>query len=116
MWRIEIKEAGKERINPQNAALFGVAYPKLTEATSYTEEELRHEFCGGFFGWEVVDILGATRSRPRRMTTTNEQGERAVLYTSDFAALCEMMQQIGAEVGIDVPSPDPFHGEQRWTA
>lgn len=115
-WRIEIKEARKERTNPQNAALFGVAYPKLTEVTGYTAEELHHEFCGRFFGWEVVDIFGAARRRPRRTTTTNGQGERDVLSTRDFAAFYEMVQQIGAEAGIDVPSPDPFHNDQRWAA
>jgi hypothetical protein len=115
-WRIEIKEARKERTNPQNAALWGVAYPKLTDATGYTPEELHHEFCGRFFGWDVVTIFGERRRRPRRTTTTNEQGEHDVLSTRDFAAFYEMVQQVGAEAGIDVPSPDPFRGEQRWAA
>jgi hypothetical protein len=115
-WRIEIKEARKERTCPQNAALWGVAYPKLTEATGYTAEELHHEFCGRFFGWEVVTIFGQQRRRPRRTTTTDEFGERDVIATADFAQFYEMVQQVGAEAGIDVPSPDPFHGDQRWAA
>jgi hypothetical protein len=115
-WKIEIKEARRERTSPQNAALWAVAYPKLTEVTGFTAEELHHEFCGRFFGWEVVDIFGERRRRPRRTTTTNEQGERDVLSTRDFAAFYEMVQQVGAEAGIDVPDPDPFHGEQRWAA
>jgi len=115
-WRIEIKEARKDRTCPQNAALWGVAYPKLTEVTGYTAEELHHEFCGRYFGWEVVDIFGERRRRPRRTTTSNEQGERDVLGTVEFAAFYDMVQQIGAEAGVDVPSPDPFHGDQRWAA
>lgn len=115
-WRIEVKEARKERTPPQNAALWGLAYPRLTEATGYTAEELHHEFCGRFFGWNVVTVFGQQRRRPRRTTTTNEQGERDVLGTRDFAELYNLVQRIAAEAGIDVPDPDPFHGEQRWAA
>lgn len=115
-WRIEVKEVRKERTPPQNAALWGLAYPRLTEATGYTAEELHHEFCGRFFGWNVVTVFGQQRRRPRRTTTTNEQGERDVLGTRDFAEFYNLVQRIAAEAGIDVPDPDPFHGEQRWAA
>jgi len=115
-WRIEVKEARKERTPPQNAALWGLAYPRLTEATGYTAEELHHEFCGRFFGWNVVTVFGQQRRRPRRTTTTNEQGERDVLGTRNFAEFYNLVQRIAAEAGIDVPDPDPFHGEQRWAA
>lgn len=115
-WRIEVTEARKERTPPQNAALWGVAYPALTEATGYTAEELHHEFCGRFFGWEIVTIFGQQRRRPRRTTTTNERGERDVIPTGDFARFYDFVQQMGAEADIDVPSPDPFHGEARWAA
>ena len=115
-WRVEVTEARKERTPPQNAALWGVAYPALTEVTGYTAEELHHEFCGRFFGWEIVTIFGQQRRRPRRTTTTNERGERDVIPTADFARFYDFIQQMGAEAGIDVPSPDPFHGESRWAA
>lgn len=115
-FRVEIKEARKERTPPQNAALWGLAYPRLTEATGYTAEELHHEFCGRFFGWDVVTVFGQQRRRPRRTTTTNEQGERDVLGTRDFAEFYNLVQRIAAEAGIDVPDPDPFHGEQRCAA
>lgn len=115
-WRIEVKEARKERTPPQNAALWGLAYPRLTEATGYTAEELHHEFCGRLFGWNVVTVFGQQRRRPRRTTTTNEQGERDVLGTRDFAEFYNLVQRIAAEAGIDVPDPDPCHGEQRWAA
>ncbi|KAF1006762.1 MAG: hypothetical protein GAK28_02438 [Luteibacter sp.] len=113
---VEIKEARKERTPPQNAALWGLAYPRLTEATGYTPDELHHEFCGRFFGWDVVTVFGQQRRRPRRTTTTNEQGEREVLGKRDFAEFYNLVQRIAAEAGIDVPDPDPFHGEQRWAA
>lgn len=114
-WRIEVKEARKERTPPQNSALWGVAYPALTESTGYTAEELHNEFCGRFFGWDVVEIFGEKRRRPRRTTTTDEHGGRDVIPTRDFAAFYDLVQRIGAEAGIDVPNPDPFHGDPRWS-
>lgn len=114
-WRLEIKEARKERTPPQNAALWGLAYVRLTEVTGYTAEELHHEFCGRYFGWEVVEIFGQQRRRPRRTTTTNEQGERDVLGTRDFADFYSFVQRIAAEACIHIPDPDPFHNDPRWS-
>lgn len=115
-WRIEVKEARKERTPPQNAALWGLAYVHLTEETGYTSEELHHEFCGRFFGWEVVEIFGERRRRPRRTTTTNERGERDVLGTRDFAEFYSFVQRIAAEACIHIPDPDPFYNDHRWAA
>lgn len=110
-WRIEIREARKERTLDQNAALFGVAYAALVDATGYTPEELHHEFCGRFFGWTQYTMFGETRQRPRRTTTTNERGDRDVIDTRTMADFYDMVQRIGAEAGIDVPSPDALHGQ-----
>lgn len=115
-WRIEIKEARKERTDPQNRALFGVAYPAICKVTGYDVDELHRMMCGRFFGWVDIDILGEVSRRPYRTTTTNAEGDRDVMPTLDFAAFYEMVQRMGAEAGIDVPDPDPFHGEQRWAA
>lgn len=114
-WRIEVKEARADRTPPQNAALWGVAYAALTEATGYTAEELHHEFCGRFFGWNVVTIFGQQRRRPRRTTTTNEQGERDLIGTRDFAEFYDLIQRVAAEAGIYVPDPDPLHNDPRWS-
>jgi hypothetical protein len=115
-WRIEIKEDRKERTDPQNRALFGVAYPAIRKATGHDVDELHRMMCGRFFGWVNVEILGEVSSRPYRTTTTNAEGERDVMPTADFAAFYEMVQRMGAEAGIDVPAPDPLHGDQRWAA
>lgn len=111
-WRIEIKEARKERSNEQNAALFGVAYPALTEATGYSPDELHDAFCRRFFGTVEREVMGETVSRPRRTTTTNEAGDRDVIEAAEFARFYDLVQQIGAEAGVDVPSPDPMHGQR----
>jgi hypothetical protein len=116
-WRIEIKEARKERSNDQNAALWGVAYPVLCDTTGYTPDELHDAFCRKFFGTSQRNVMGELVSGPRRTTTTNEQGEREVMPAADFARFYDMVQQVGAEIGVDVPSPDPMYGmRDRWAA
>lgn len=111
-WRVEIKEARNERSGDQNRALFGVAYPVLEEATGYTKEELHFEFNGRFFGFVEYQIFGETRRKPRRTTTTDENGDRDVVPAKVFADFYDMVQRVGAEAGIDVPSPNPFWQER----
>ncbi len=112
-WRIEIREAKRERSLDQNAALWGVAYPPLCEATGYTPDELHEALCRKFFGTAERVVMGEHVARPRRTTTTNEHGERDAIDKATFARFYEMVQQVGAEVGIDVPDPDPFWREGR---
>ena len=104
-WRIEINQHSKTRTTAQNHALFGVAYPVLCEATGYTPDEIHEACCRRFFGTVERDIFGHSVQRPFRTTTCNEQGMRDVMSAKDFAQFYEMAQQIGAEIGVDVPSP-----------
>lgn len=115
-WRIEIKEARKERTDDQNRALFGVAYPAIKAVTGDDIDDLHESFCGKFFGWVDREVMGEIRRRPYRTTTTNENGERDVLPTIQFAEFYSTVQRIAAEVGIDVPDPDPFWREHRRAA
>ena len=115
-WVIEVKAFVKSRTNPQNAALFGVAYPALVEATGYTPDELHDAFCKRFFGTVRELVMGEQVIRPRRTTTTNADGERDVMPAGDFADFYAMVQMVGAEAGVDVPDPDPLHGNQRFAA
>jgi hypothetical protein len=107
-WRIEIKEARRERTLSQCNALFGVAYPPLVDATGYTADELHEAFCRKFFGTVGIDVMGECVTRARRTTTTNEHGERDVIDRATFAEFYDLVQRIGAECGVDVPSPDPL--------
>jgi hypothetical protein len=107
-WRIEVKEARRERSTDQNAALWGVAYPPLCDATGYEVDELHVALCCKFFGTSDVQVLGQVITRPRRTTTTNEHGERDVVDRATFAQFYDMVQRVGAEIGVDVPDPDPF--------
>jgi hypothetical protein len=112
-WRVEIKQARKERSDPQNHALFGVAYPVLEQATGYSKDELHEAFCKRFFGSVDREVMGQVISKPYRTTTMNERGERDVMPAADFARFYDLVQHVGAEAGIDVPSPDPLWNEIR---
>lgn len=113
-WRVEIREARRERSLDQNAATFGVAYAAIMEAVGLEGEDdrkqLHRDFCGDFFGW-VDGPLG--RQRPRRTTTTNERGERDVIDTETMARFYDFIQRQAAQYGIDVPDPNPFWRDGR---
>ena len=108
-WKIEVKEARKERTLSQCNAMFGVAYAAIMEATGLEgdaeKEQLHRNFCGDFFGWIDKPMLGRV---PMRTTTRNERGERDVIDTAAMARFYEFIQRQVAEYGIDCPSPDPL--------
>jgi len=110
-WKVEIKEARKERTDLQNHALFGVAYPPLSEATGFAKDELHDAFCKRFFGTTEKEMAGQVISKPYRTTTTDHHGKRDVIPAIEFARFYDMVQRIGAEIGVDVPSPDPLWRE-----
>lgn len=111
-WRVEIREARKERTLDQNAALFGVAYATIMEATGLEGDDdkkrLHWNMCGDFFGWTNKPLLGRV---PVRTTTTNEHGERDVIDTATAARMYDFIQRQASEYGIVVPDPDPLY---RW--
>jgi hypothetical protein len=111
-YQVEVKEYRRERTDPQNHALFGVAYPALERETGFTKDELHEAFCKRFFGTVEKEFAGEIVSKPYRTTTTGPDGRRDVLGTADFARFYDMVQQAGAEAGIYVPDPDPFWREQ----
>jgi len=110
---IEIKRHVKTRSQAQNATLWGVVYPPIMGAMGLRgerdREELHEYWCGEYFGWVEYEIMGKRKQRPRRTTTTNEDGRRDVLSVPDFMDFVEFIQQRSAEHGIHVPDPDPMH-------
>lgn len=106
-WSIEVKRYVKERTDPQNRALFGVAYPILRDHIgTATVDELHLECCERFFGTVDVVVLGRTTKRPYRTTTTGPDGKRDVIPWDQFSAFYAMVQQIGAELGLYIPEPE----------
>lgn len=108
-WRIEIRENRKERSLDQNAAMFGVAYATIMEATGLEgdaeRKQLHRDFCGDFFGW-VNGPLG--HRKPVRTTTTNEHGERDVIDTATMARFYDFIVRTASEYNIVIPDPNPF--------
>jgi len=107
-WVVTIKRKKKERSDPQNNALFGVAYKALSEFTGYTTPELHDVFLKAYFGKVEQEIFGEITVRPRRTTTTDENGQKSKLSTVEFNAFYAFVQQKGAEIGCWVPDPDPM--------
>lgn len=107
-WSWTWKRFVKQRSDPQNHALFGVAYPALTESTGYTKDELHEAFCKRWFGTVEREIFGQMVSKPFRTTTTDENGKRDVIDAKTFSDFYADVQAVGASVGICVPEPEPM--------
>jgi len=104
--RVTITQLRSERTHAQNNALFGVAYAALKEQTGNDPDDLHTYFCGEFFGWEEIDVMGKKRVVPRRTTTTDENGRRSVMPKIEFSDFYGFIQRRAAEVGYDVPDPE----------
>ena len=100
--RVEVSEYRKHRSRDQNAALWGVAYKTLSDATGNDPGDLHTFFLGEWAGWEVVDVMGQKRRVPKRRSSK--------MTTVEFAEFYAFIQQRSAEtVGVYVPDPDPFY-------
>lgn len=108
--RVEVGEYRKRRSQEQNAALWGVAYKTLSDATGNDADDLHEFFLGEWGGWETLDVLGQKRRVPRRRSSK--------LTTAEFSDFYAFIQRRSAEtVGVYIPDPDPMHGmEERWAA
>lgn len=109
--KVVVSEVKATRSDAQNAALWAVAYPPLMEFMGYRGEEEREAlhsfFCGEFWGWKEIDILGKRKLIPKRTTTCNEGGDREVIPKLLFCEFFAFIQQRGAENGVYIPDPDP---------
>ena len=104
---VSIKPYKKTRSDEQNAALWGVAYPVFSQHTGYSADELHEVMCMGFFGRLERVVMGNTIVRPVRTTTTGIDGNRSVLTALEFSEFYAYVQRRGAEIGLDIPDPDP---------
>jgi len=101
--RVEVCEYRKRRSQDQNAALWGVAYKTLSDATGNDPDDLHTFFLGEWGGWETVQVMGQVRRVPKRRSSK--------LTTVEFSDFYAFIQQRAAEtVGVYVPDPDPMHG------
>jgi len=113
---VTIGPVKKDRSDLQNRALYGVAYKTLSQFTGYTDPELHEMFLRSYFGEVEKEVFGTKIVKPRRTTTTDENGKRKLLSTDEFSAFYSHIQQKGAEIGCYVPDPDPeWHARKDWT-
>jgi len=96
--RVEICQFRKRRSMDQNAALWGVAYKALQDATGNDPEDLHTFFLGEWAGWDTVDVMGQKRRVPKRRSSK--------LTTVEFSEYYEFIQRRAAECGYYVPSPN----------
>jgi len=111
-WQVEIEPLKKARTSRQNRALFGVAYVELADQTGSDKNDLHWAFCGEFFGWQDVNVMGKTKRMPARTTTTDYEGRHDVIPTETFAQFYNFIQQRSAENGFYVSDPDPMWFDQ----
>jgi hypothetical protein len=107
-WTITVAPYKKRRSDAQNSYLWA-CYEIIHQETGHDKDELHTWFLGAHFGWTEYEIFGTKRKRPRRTTTKNEEGKRAVLSTVEFMEYIAFIQQKCAEIGIFIPDP---HGEE----
>lgn len=115
-WVIEIKLYVKERTDPQNKALWGVAYPALQKATGQPANDWHEYMLGEWFGWIEYTLFGKRKVRPARTTTIDHEGRPNKLSTAEFAEFYDFIQLRAAQNGVYVPDPDPLWREQRRAA
>lgn len=96
--QVTVEVAKRKRSDPQNAALWGLAYKVLADATGNDPQDLHDFFLGEHFGWEVCEVMGQKKRRPIRRSSK--------LSTAEFAEFYEFIQRRAAECGYYVPDPN----------
>ena len=122
-WKVTIEPARSTRSNSQNAYLWGVVNKMISDATGYEAAEVHEYLCGQHFGWKDKRVPKTPRnpsgveSVPRRTTTTDFEGKRHVLTTTEFSDYVDFVQRFAAKkLGIFIPDPDPGYSVQRERA
>lgn len=113
-WQVTVEPVKHERTVSQNAYLWGVCYPPMSDYSGYEKAELHEYLLGEFYGWVDKRVPKkpsnptGKESVPRRTTTKNEKGKRAVLSTTEFADFVGFVQRFAAEkLMLVIPDPDP---------
>ena len=110
--RVTVEVAKRQRSDPQNSYLFGVAYGPLAAAMGYDVDSVHEYFCGRHFGWVDKPCPKTPRnpegleSRPFRTTTRDENGKRSVIGTVEFSDFVETVKRVAAHVGVYIPEPN----------
>lgn len=113
-WRVTIEEEKSKRSLQANAYYWGVVVEAIYKQTGYEPEEIHEYLCGARWGWKDKRVPKTPRnttgveSVPVRTTTTDADGKRSVLKTSEFQEFVEFARRWAAKkLNIYVPDPDP---------
>jgi hypothetical protein len=107
-WQLIVGPWKKERTLRQNNAMFGVAYKTLGDFMGHTEVELHDVMLRLYFGEVHSEVMGVRTVKPKRTTTTNEDGERDVLSRDDMSRFYNFIVQKAAEAGCYIEDPNPL--------
>jgi hypothetical protein len=107
-WEIEVTKYAKPRTNPQNQALWGLAYPTLEKATGQSVNDWHEYMLGEKYGWVECVLFGKRRLKPARTTTTGFDGRPNKLSRAEFSDYYAFIQKRAAQNGIMIEDPDPL--------
>lgn len=111
--KVTVEKHVKARSLGLNAYLWGFVTTPLAEFMGESPEYVHRLLCGEYWGWVEKEFRGKRYRKPRRTTTTNEEGKREVLdqmKMRDFVYFCE---SISADMGVPVKG---FEQAQREAA
>lgn len=103
---VTVEKYQSSRTGLQNRYLWGVVYKTVEAETGQEADDWHIYFLGEYFGWKEVQMFGRKRMRPRRTTTTNEEGKADVLTTVQFQDYWCFIQRVCAQKGIYIPDPN----------
>lgn len=87
----------KQRSGQQNRAFFGIAVDKFAEHYGQEKEVMYKALAGAYFGFDEVSMGGLTIMVPKSTKKCT---------TKEFKEFYDWLQRQGAQVGIDIPSPN----------
>lgn len=114
IWKVTVAPLRNTRSAEQNAYMWAVPIKMISAKTGYEPEEVHEYLMGEYFGWKDRRVPKTPRnpkglaSIPKRTTTKDYDGKRAILPTTDFSEYVEFIQRFAAEkLGLVIPDPDP---------
>lgn len=98
---VEARPWKKPRKITANNYLWGFVYQPLVQVAGFTTTQWHEHYCGEYFGWvERITPAGHVEYKPRRTTTTNENGDGDVLKGDSFNEFLMFVESDCAKRGV----------------
>lgn len=88
----EVRQYKRTRSLGLNAYHWAAVITPIADFMGESPEEAHRQLCGAYWGWVEKDLGGLIVRKPRRTTTTNEEGKRDVLnweQMTNFVYFCK---------------------------